>query len=680
LAILRRERLDFKRRRDYLRPVLISICTITNGLIISSASAQDEIAAFRFTGFEGYAELRFREDEQTISQAGLGSTDKRSSFEEEIFFLTHSYIYHPNFLKMDLGFGPLFTQSKVESSISGSNSDDSSDVNLKAYLRFLDEKPYPLLLYYEQEHPYVSLSLTDRFQQENKKYGFDFQIRQPVLPFKLALGAFHQETKGEGLQLRTDDVTEQKIVRADIPMGTDGYGTLTYTVTDVVSRSGFTSLPVTETAISTDTATFDSRVSLGDQKQFTWTNFISHAEQKDVRPLEELRYNTDLRWRHSEATESFYRLGYLDSDQQTVQTTNYNAAGGFRHDLSKRTTINAELHSEENETTNLTLSRYGVNGAISHKRDYEIGTLNLSAGWNYDINDQQVAANVPVRDLQIQFTGTTPQFLPHNNIIQSSITVARLIGGTEVPITPGQISTTCSAGIIVAITTIGARTQVNICSVSDAVDPYIFDYDYDPGGSVNYGNFVQSYQASLSLYRMANLYVRWRDSDINIRSGAPTQPLAESTNTQTGARIDYPFNGAAVGGEITFEKEEGSLLSYDRDSTSAYVSFDILGGSMRLGTHQTNIDYQNSTEDVKITRNELLFRARPLNLFTLTATASAEKDTGGSIIRDTRIWSLNAEWRVRRLIMKGEARVTEEEYGETRRDRSQIQFVLRRDF
>ena len=156
-------------RQRNMRIIASQVClAICSGITVSIGDAA-ELTPFRLTGIEGYVELRFREDEQDISSGGGSSSrEVRTSIEEEVFLLTHSYFYHPNFLQMDFGIGPVFVQNKLESS-AGSAEDDDALYNLTAKLRFLETKPYPFTLFYDRQNPSVSLSLTDRFQQESTK-------------------------------------------------------------------------------------------------------------------------------------------------------------------------------------------------------------------------------------------------------------------------------------------------------------------------------------------------------------------------------------------------------------------------------------------------------------------------------------------------------------------------------
>ena len=59
---------------------------------------------------------------------------------------------------------------------------------------------------------------------------------------------------------------------------------------------------------------------------------------------------------------------------------------------------------------------------------------------------------------------------------------------------------------------------------------------------------------------------------------------------------------------------------------------------------------------------------------------SDEEDTGGGDRRRSQIKSLQADWRVRKFMLRGEARFVTDEYAGIERDRSLIKLTLRREF
>jgi hypothetical protein len=643
--------------------------------------AANTVTPFRLTGIEGHVELRYREDEQVNGVGGVTSRENRRSNEQEIFLLTHSYVYHPNFLKMDLGIGPVFSQYNLDTSL-GSVSDETTEYNLLARLHFLDEKPYPLLLYYERDNPTVALTVTDRFQQKSERYGFDFKLREPVLPFTLSLGASRHSTDGQGFDLRIKDEIDQATIRAQMSFDRDGYGQFVYNTTDARSETGFLTSPVVTTNTRTDNYTFDSRLYYGDHNQIQLSNYLTYTEQSGVRPLKQWRYTPELRWSHSNDLESFYRLNYSSSDQVTVSSRDIGASGGFRYKKSDNTNITGEVHTNETNGTGLDLTNYGASGSVAYKKEYSFGVLNLSAGLTADYYDRNATTMVPVVDLLLDLIGTAPQFLPHNNIDRATIRVFRVFsGGSQTELTVG-VDTVCDGTIDILVTSIDARTTIENCN--GAIDGNIqvsVSYNYDPGGTVTFTNFAQAYQANLQIYQNYNLYMRYHDNNPNVIAGTPSQQLSESRNTQVGARVDYPlYKSLRVGGEVKYEKEDGNIYSFTEDSAELHAQFGVFNGLVYASTRRVNTDYAGAIDDIEFTRNSLQFRARPWNRVGINANISDEEELRGTTLRKTRMELLSIEWRLRRLIMQAEARHVRNTFGTSERERSLIKLTIRRDF
>jgi len=659
---------------------LTRVCSVILFSATSLASMAADVAPFQLTNVEGFVGLEFREDEQSRAATGTtaGSFENRRAFREELFVLTHSYVYHPNFLTMDLGGGPLFVQDMLKTSI-GSNEDDNLLWNIIAQLNFLEEKPTPLTLFYNRDHPTVSLSLLDTFENQHTKYGFNFQVRQPLSPINFSLEASRNESKGDGFNLIVNDVVDQGIFRANLPMGRAGYITFAHNATQSESQTHYVSQPEQTSNVKVGNSTLDSRLFLGEKREIQLYNFLSYTERTELRELQELRYTPNLRWQHSEDLSSFYTLNYLNSKQEDVETNNLGMTAGFAQNLSEHFSLNAEMRGASSKTTGLELTTFGGGGHVDYRKPFSYGQLTLAAGLTYDNIDRVAAPVVPVRDLRYTLVGTTPQMLPHDNIIRPTITVYDLVVEAYLPTT---IGTTCGLGDIILITAIDVRTQITQCNVpAGQILRVRVDYDYNPGGSVGFTNFQQNYQASLDLFRYYNVYVRYRNNDADIYSGTPTLPLEENQVISTGAKVDYPWSDSLLMGlDIKYRQQDGSVTSYLHDSYDAYVQFEFFTSGIRLAEKRSRTDYANTAEDVDLTRHSLQFRYRPFYRFNFVAEVSDEKDVGSSNPRRSRRYSFNAEWRIRRLILSGEGRLVEETQTSTDRDRYMIRFGLRRDF
>ena len=75
------------------------------------------IAPFGFIGIDGVLSSRsLFEEDKTRSASGGTSTEARTrhlAFDNEVRVMTHSYIYHPNFITLDLGGGGVSFFSQI---------------------------------------------------------------------------------------------------------------------------------------------------------------------------------------------------------------------------------------------------------------------------------------------------------------------------------------------------------------------------------------------------------------------------------------------------------------------------------------------------------------------------------------------------------------------------------------
>jgi len=644
------------------------------GLAIAASSFpttgwSEEIAPFRLTGIEGNVSLRYLRDEQSVG----GSRESRTAFEEEIFVLTHSYFYHPNLIKMDLGVGPLFVQSDFES-MAGSNQSDETLYNAIARFSFLEKKPYPFAIYYERLNPSVSTGLAQTFIQENTKYGFNFTLREPVSPVLINLEAFRQRSEGQGFDLIVDDTIEQATLRAYRSFGPGGYGQLVYQTNRRESRSGSPNLPIQETVTTTNSANFDSRYLFGSNRQYQLTNILTYVTQEQFPTRRDLRFSPDLRVAHSETLNSFYRYGLLNGKQEGVETTNQSITAGLNHRPNENFSSTFDVHADDNETTGLTQQTYGVTGLVSYHRPIPVGSLQLSAGVRYDQNDRvATVSQVAVFGESQILTGTTPVTLGNAFIVTATIVVSN--------ITRTQ---TYVAGLDYEVIVIGSQTQIRRLIGGNILDgqQVLVDYEYLAGGTAKYTLFDKNIQANVTLYRYYNVYARWRDADQTLKSGMPTIPLNSIQNIQVGARADYPFwQEWVVGGEVTFEDQKEDIASYDRESYDAYLQIPFPRfTTLRISGRAVQVDNKTSTEDVDLTGYGIRFRSRPWPRASITAELSYETDVGGTTERRTWGRTLGAEWRIRQLTLTAEGRFVRERQGVFERERTLIRAIARRDF
>jgi len=654
-----------------------------------ATSSAEEIAPFRFTGYEGYASVSYLSDTQSQgSSGGAASTYAISNLQEEVFLNTHSYFYHPSFLKMDLGAGPLWVQNRVESD--GLGRDDHETLyNLTGRLSFLEQKPYPFAVYYEHLNPTVTTSLTQSFVQTNTKTGATFSLREPLSPVLITTDAFRLRSEGQSTTWVIDDNIEQASLRMSTALGRDGYGQIQYQVNRQESMSGNPALPIVPAEIEYRTASFDSRALFGSRHEFALTNVMTYNTLSYVRSdftldRRDFSFMPDLRWQHSDTLTSFYNYNLYKSNEGPQEATNQSARTGLIHRDGERLTVSGDVHGEDNRITGLTLQSYGAGLQASYTQPLANALLRLSAGVIYDQNDREaLVALINVIGERITLIDGIPVTLAREFIDITTIRVFNLSRTQEycpdtAPLPPG--CTVADYRIIV----IGSRTQIQRLATGNILDgqEVLVDYAFQTGGTAGYNRLSQNAQASLTLFRYYTAYVRYNDISYRLTSGAPTLPLNSLRNTMYGVRADVPFLlEYMVGGEVIYERQDEVIAPYRRESYEAYLQMPHAWRvTPRVSGRRVIAEYLYSPEDINLTGWTVQLRSAPWAYTSLTAELGYEEDTGGTLRRA--IWrdTLTAEWRIRQLTVQGQLQYSREEQGGYERDRTVIQFIARRDF
>jgi hypothetical protein len=179
---------------------LLSI-SISSDALCAETHQGIEVKPFGLLNTDASLSIRYFLDENDRSSASSApSFEHRSTWEQELFLVSRSYVYHPGFLNMEFGGGPLLVQQSFDSNF-GSESADESLFNILARLNFLELKSYPFSLYYRRTHPSMTTSLSGRFLTRNNEYGFSGRKRFVDQAAGVTLELSHRDTEGSGYRI-----------------------------------------------------------------------------------------------------------------------------------------------------------------------------------------------------------------------------------------------------------------------------------------------------------------------------------------------------------------------------------------------------------------------------------------------------------------------------------------------
>lgn len=642
------------------------------GNVIAAAHAA-EIAPFRTTNVEGKVELRYLFEERTDSNNGVETLKlEQTSYEEEISVLTQNYVYHPRFLKLDLGAGVTFVQDSYESTFE-ENQDDDELYSLLVRGMLLEKKPHPLSFYYIRENPVSFPGFADRIQQTNTLYGFNQGLLEPLIPLNINIYASHSEYDGDSPTLVVDETTDKYGIRAS-KIYTDNYSQrITFDRTEEESASGRLVLAITPTMQITEVFTYNSEWRIREEPGVRYHDRLSVTDQQGPVDRDEVTFSPNLLWTHSDKLRSFYSYNFLDSTQNEIETTNQAVNTSLHYNQNERTEYELRLVAEDSERTGVDEQRSRISGQVNYRRPLASGTLGLVAGLGYQETDRETSASqATVIGEQITLSGLTPVALANEFIELSTIVVQNLAR-----------SQTFIEGIDYRVTVIGSRTEIQRLSGSNIGDPedVLVDYNYDTGGSAGIAITDQSYAATYAVNGY-DFYLRYRRREEELTSGNPTLPLNDRNTLSAGAAIEYPLSQRTeVGAGIDLVEHDEDISPYNSQRYSAFANFVLPRSSnLRITASRSLTDNEKSVEDVDLTALGVVLRSRPGNRLTLSAELYTEEDTGGTVLRKRDSLRLLARWQIYRLFLHANANFINEETGPSETEREEFMLTLRREF
>lgn len=650
----------------------------------------EEIAPFRLIGIDGYVAARFLSDETRTSgqTGGAGSRQSTSTLGEELFVMTHSYVYHPTLLTLDIGGGPLIERTGVEADGAATRSGRQL-YNLTARATVLREKPYTGALFYDHRSQTQNVGPAQTMLTENTRYGIDFALLRPVTPLPLRLDASRSSSQGSGAGQILDDQTDRINLRLDWNIGAMGQSVFQYLGTRQESVSGSSGLPIFSSTSARDNFNLDTRLRFGAKGEYDLANVITlNTQQQSGGPtpiagLQETRFGLDLRGYHSPELQTFGRYN-LSTSRQGEQAINLNAlGGGATYRLSPELLGTVSARAETNRTTQFTSSLRGIDGSAQYRRALALGEGSARYGFAYTQREQQAsAAQARVLGERFALLGLSIVTLASPLVVAGSVTVSNL--------TRTQIFV---EGIDYSLSVVGNRTRIQRLVGGNILDgqEVLVDYSTEVGGSYGLNQLDQSVNFGWGLKSYLNAYLTFANSSPRLTSGRPAFTLNEVQSVLLGARAEVPLEllpdllpELRIGGNAERENRRETISPYHRASYEAHT---IIGlpwvrrGDLRLGTRRLQIDYElNPLVGVKLVAYDLRLWGRLPYGVDVSLDASRERDTGTPVARERSILLARARWRLRRFQLSFELNRTRDVQGAIERSRTFVLLWIRRDF
>jgi len=599
--------------------------------------------------------------------------------------MTHSYVYHPSLLLLDLGGGPVIDRSSGDNDGVATNSRHST-FNFSGRATILRDKPYTGALFYDRRNQTQSLGPAQVMLTENTHYGLNAALLSPLTPVPMQMELTRTEDHGSGADQVIDDRIDQLRIRAEAAVGSFGTSEFRYLGTRQDSTSGSAGLPILASRSTNDGANLDTRLKFGARSEYALNNVVTFntnkftAGQSAPAQLQELRVGFDLHGRHSDELQTYWRYNNNSSKQGAQEMHLNSASAGLNYRFNQELGSTLSVRGEDNKTTQLNSNLYGIDGSALYRRALPLGEATAAYNFAYTRRDQVAAAQQSsVIGEHVILVGTAPSLLNHDQIAASSVVVSNLTR-----------TQTFAEGSDYVLSELGLKLRIQRVIGGNILDgqEVLVDYSFATGGTFALSQFDNLLNLNWGIKSYVNLYLRYLDSAQTLLSGVPTSPVNPARDTIYGTRAEFPLSLLSqvflFGGNAERENRRETIAPFRRSSLDGFAQMDlplVRSGNIRVGSRRLQVDYDLSpNQGVNLVAYDLRLWARAGFGIDLSAEASHERDTGAPEVRERTLVSAKAQWRKRKLMLTADLTRVRDAQGVTERTRTYGQIVLRRDF
>lgn len=649
------------------------------------------VTPYMLTGVEGFAAVRYLSDENTslVQGGNMLNRSRQVTLSEELFVLTHNYIYHPTLLTLDVGGGPII--DRVSNDINDVKSNDRrQSFNFAVAAAILREKPYNGELFFSRRTDTQNIGSTQQLPTETQRYGGTVRVLNPVTPVPAELTISRTTNKGTGTTYVTDDQTDQLLLRMSTAIGKNIATRLDFTATRQASASGNTSLPITVSHTDDNRLTLDTNLKLGERKEYDVTNIITlnnnkqSTEQSAAVRMQDFSFGIDVRGRHSEELQSDAHYAFVQSKQNDYHSTSHSANGGITLLMSPDLRLGLGARGQVSKSDAVASNLYGIDGSAQYRQALWFGQATAGYNFAYQRRDQKVSQQTA----QVLSERVTLFNLTFSALAKSSINAATVV------VTDLGRNQTYVRGVHYELDELGTRLRIRRLTpgvvngeIAEGAEVLV-DYSYDTGGSYATSQFDNSFNLGWTYRSYLSVYLRHTNSAVSLISGDPTVPINPGNSTLIGGRTDLPMafmdHAFQLGVAVEREVRHEVLVPYKRLSLDANILTDvplIKDSNLWLGTRRLRTEYDLSPDQgVKLVGYDLRFSA-PLGWgVQLNAEATRARDTGTPTLRESSLAMVKLKWRRRKLQASFDVRREKDTQGVLERTRTLAQFLLRRDF
>jgi hypothetical protein len=661
------------------RRILLLVCAVSNPCLLYGADYRDvDVKPFGYLGTRGSLSIRYYlEENGRTSESSVRTFENRSTWEQDLFLVSRSYVYHPGFLNMELGGGPLLIQQQFDSD-AGSNSNNEALLNLLARFNFLDLKTYPFSLYFRRSHPSVTTSLSGRFLTRNEEYGLSGRKSLILGNDSFSYEFRHRDTEGSGLDVVVDEDEDRRRFKYAKNYRRNDRIAFEYNEFDRTSSSGSLGLPIQESTIRQKRANINAANRFGAGGKYRLhqsivqikheNDAVASAEQED------LLYTASARWQSSASISSSFDYAFNQSERTGADINSHNFTANVTHNITPALNYDVRANHENLNQTAFSRDRSGLGIQARFSGETDIGSYQLSTALRQERTDQEsFSDSAQVFDEPVTLVGTTPVDLANEFVV------------------PGSVVVTNSAGTQVFVENVDYRLIVvgSVTSIQRLIDGSIFDgqtvfvdYLFQTSGTTKFDRFFANAVVSTDFLRLFRARLRYSQLDSNPISGELTTPLNDTEVLEFVVGANVPINYRwGFSAEYRHIDNDEEIAPSVRDSLSVGANVNVFGStSMQLGATWLQVDQEQSVEDVEQVTYRLGIKGNVFGLARFSYLATYLEDTGGSLPRKQLLHNLTIQGRYRQVMYALQARYNDDSQGATERDSTQVSVLATRYF
>lgn len=632
-----------------------------------------EINLFKFENVKGYSILNAFANTYDKNTNNLSNTDGYNALEQKFNLYSDAYFYHPKFIKLELSTTPVFSQSMSQSDGTRQYA-NSSLFQLDARMRFLKEKPYPLVMYYNRITPTTFINQTERLSLRNSQYGATFYLRRPYFPIGVNAEIYKRTSQGNGELTYIDNQSEQADISLSSYAGKDGRHTLKYRWNQYESRSRSSSLPLLATSLNSNSLTMDSQISLGQDKQFRLANNAYALSQLDMLKRNYARYGSRLNWHHDSTRSSVYEYAIQYNQQAQNSLLRQNAKVGINLPLANVIQLTLDVHAERNQTKQYSLNNLG---------NRVLGKFNKNLGWGK--LRSELSTNVDFYS-QKSFSQTVASFTEQHNFPDDQIIILQRVNivATSVVVYNSDRTLMYVLDQDYEVLQIGDQVQI-IRLVTGTIgtgEQVYVDYNYATGGTYDYTDL--STTAFLQIETPQNLatYIRLHQAKPVLLHGEALHALNDKQNIQLGMRLAHDMTAdLKLNGDILLEGENNPSFPYTRQQ----IGIDLQFFEQRIGRFAFAAGYERmlyiQTNENRAMQNASFgFRSKTFHRLHALSNLRYERVRGDFFNRDSLTAHIGAQWHIRKSMLSFDMRIIDEFQSGYRQTRSSMLASFKREF